>query len=58
MKILCWFGKHNFEDKIEITGPRNENGLPVCVYQICKRCGKIGNKVICHIDLTSGNKER
>ena len=53
--ILCRFGKHNYEDKIRITGPRSKTGLPVCVYQICKRCKKIGNEVNCHIDVLKDN---
>lgn len=47
--IMCFFGKHYYEDKIRITGPRNEDGLPVCVYQKCKRCNKKGNEVYCYI---------
>lgn len=50
MGFLCWFGKHRYEDKIKITGPRTEDGLPVRVYQVCKRCYKIGNDVNCFVN--------
>ena len=56
-KWLCDHGKHNYEDKIRISGPRNEKGLPVCVFQICKRCYKIGNEVNCHIDIDNDKTE-
>ena len=54
-KWLCNHGKHDYEDKIKIVGPRTKEGLPVCVYQICKRCNETGNQVYCHINLDLKN---
>lgn len=56
--LLCKCGKHDYEDNIKITGERNENGLPVCVFQKCKRCKSIGNEVYCHISMKIDKKEK
>ena len=55
--LLCKVGKHNYEDNIRITGEKNENGLPVCIFQRCRRCNKIGNEVHCHISMKDDKKK-
>lgn len=55
--LLCKCGKHDYEDNIKITGERSEEGLPVCVFQKCKRCNKIGNEVFCRITMKDDRKK-
>jgi len=48
----CFFGFHKYRDRIKITGKIKKEGMPVCIYQECSRCGNIGKKVNCYINVS------
>lgn len=61
-RLKCDFGFHEYKDYIKVTGPKDENGIPVLVYQLCRHCSQLGNKVQCHMaaqyEEKNGNKRR